>query len=387
MFMTSGLSLSQSSVNEVLKEIIRNNPKLASARTEADARRAEYRTGLSLRNPTVSYDYLFGNPGSVGNETEINVDFSFDFPTAYGERSSLSDLRVSQLAEREKAAKYRILSDAKITCIGLIHLFRRRNILKDRFETAERIRENSDRSFAAGEISIVELNRSKLQVINHRSDFELNERKINELNLKLKELNGGLNIVFYDTVYPSGSLPKDFASLESDIEASDPVLRSMLAGLKTAEQEVKLQKALNLPKIELGYRYKSLQSTSFNGFHIGVSVPLWEGSNTVKYRELEVNHIQAQIQSYRNEISGQIKRDLGNAMSVSNSLNEMKREFDLLKAFELYEKSLIKGEMTSTEFLVETTYYYSIQDKIEELELEYQISLSDATRYRLLSEF
>lgn len=387
MFMTSGLSLSQSSVNEVLKEIIRNNPNLASARTEADARRAEYRTGLSLRNPTVSYDYLFGNPGSVGNETEINVDFSFDFPTAYGERSSLSDLRVSQLAEREKAAKYRILSDAKITCIGLIHLFRRRNILKDRFETAERIRENSDRSFAAGEISIVELNRSKLQVINHRSDFELNERKINELNLKLKELNGGLNIVFYDTVYPSGSLPKDFASLESDIEASDPVLRSMLAGLKTAEQEVKLQKALNLPKIELGYRYKSLQSTSFNGFHIGVSVPLWEGSNTVKYRELEVNHIQAQIQSYRNEISGQIKRDLGNAMSVSNSLNEMKREFDLLKAFELYEKSLIKGEMTSTEFLVETTYYYSIQDKIEELELEYQISLSDATRYRLLSEF
>lgn len=387
MFMTSGLSLSQSSVNEVLKEIIRNNPKLASARTEADARRAEYRTGLSLRNPTVSYDYLFGNPGSVGNETEINVDFSFDFPTAYGERSSLSDLRVSQLAEREKAAKYRILSDAKITCIGLIHLFRRRIILKDRFETAERIRENSDRSFAAGEISIVELNRSKLQVINHRSDFELNERKINELNLKLKELNGGLNIVFYDTVYPSGSLPKDFASLESDIEASDPVLRSMLAGLKTAEQEVKLQKALNLPKIELGYRYKSLQSTSFNGFHIGVSVPLWEGSNTVKYRELEVNHIQAQIQSYRNEISGQIKRDLGNAMSVSNSLNEMKREFDLLKAFELYEKSLIKGEMTSTEFLVETTYYYSIQDKIEELELEYQISLSDATRYRLLSEF
>ncbi len=387
MLLAAGTGLSQNSVNEVLKQILQNNPSLASAKTETDARRAEYRTGLSLRNPAVSYDYLFGNPASVGNETEINVDFSFDFPTAYGERNSLSEMRVSQLAERQNAAKYRILSEAKTKCIELIYYYKRRNILKDRYETAERIKENSERSFAAGEINIVELNRSKLQVINHKSDIELNERKIKDLNLLLNEMNGGVNILFYDTAYPSGSLPVDIAALESDIENSDPVLKSMIAGLKTAEQEVKLQKALNLPKIELGYRYKSLQSTSFNGFHVGVSVPLWEGSNTVKHRELEVNHIQALIISYRNEISGQIKRSFENAVSLSKSLNEMKNEFDLLKAIELYEKSLLKGEMTSTEFLIETTYYNSIQDKIEDLELEYQLSLTNATKHRLLREF
>jgi cobalt-zinc-cadmium efflux system outer membrane protein len=77
------------------------------------------------------------------------------------------------------------------------------------------------------------------------------------------------------------SIP-DFVTLEKEIEENDPEIKKLLLQYQIAKQEVEVNKALNLPKFEIGYRYQGLLNENYNGIHAGVTIPLWERNNIVK---------------------------------------------------------------------------------------------------------
>ncbi len=376
-------SFGQSKIDEILKDISVNNIQIKAGTELVKAKRSEFNIGLAPYDPFINFDYLFGSPEGVGNQTEFSIVFSFDFPTVYGKKSTLADMRSTQLNYDEHSLKQLVLLEAKLALIELVYLNKKNAELNERFITANRLFEYFAVKLQQGDVNMMEVNKAKLQVINCKSELELNKAEINKLNSKLTELNGGKNVLFADTTYPLLKELPDFRTLESEIESSDPVLKKLNLQYKITQKEMDINKDLRLPKIELGYRYQGLLDQKFNGFHAGVSIPLWEKNHTVSSKELQAKYTKSLIEEHKNEHYYEIKQLYDQQVSLSNTLSETKEMFGTISNYELYEKAFLLGEISSIEYLMEITYYYSIKDKISTLEKEYYIINTKLLRHRL----
>jgi len=118
------------------------------------------------------------------------INFTFDFPTIYGKKSFLSDLKSENIIYESTILKQKILLEAKLICIELIYLDKREVELKTRLNDAEQLYEFFKIKLEKGEGNMIDVNKAKLQMMNALSDFELNEsERIKSLN-KLIGLNG-----------------------------------------------------------------------------------------------------------------------------------------------------------------------------------------------------
>ncbi|HRE40100.1 MAG TPA: TolC family protein [Ignavibacteria bacterium] len=361
----------QDGINKVLKGIESNNKLIKSATDYVNAKKMEFRTGLTPYDPEISFDYLFGTPKELGNQSEFMINFTFDFPTIYGKKSFLSDLKSENIIYESTILKQKILLEAKLICIELIYLDKREVELKTRLNDAEQLYEFFKIKLEKGEGNMIDVNKAKLQMMNALSDFELNEsERIKSLN-KLIGLNGGIPVIFVDAEYPNQFQLPVLAEIEKRMETTDPELISLDYRLKISKQEVEINKDLRLPKLSFGYRYENLLSEKFNGFHVGITLPLWENNNTVKAKELESVYALSQIDAYKTQLKFETKELFEKNEILRKILIQNKEDLSTLNNIELLKKSLLFGEISSIDYLMELTYYYSIKDKIDLLEKEF----------------
>src|SRR5688572_16158047 len=86
----------QSNIDKVLTEVLKNNKAIQANKQYWESRKLQFKTGLYPENPQVEYDYLFGTPENVGNQTEITAFQSFDFPSAYIKKNQLAKEQTAQ---------------------------------------------------------------------------------------------------------------------------------------------------------------------------------------------------------------------------------------------------------------------------------------------------
>ncbi|MDF1516971.1 MAG: hypothetical protein P1P79_03410, partial [Lutibacter sp.] len=133
-----GLGYSQSNMDAVLAEIAKNNKTIQANTQYWSAQKVQYQTGNSLYNPTIEYDYLKGSPADAGNQTDIVVTQSFDFPTVYGKKNQLTDQQILQADLYLQAANQALLLEAKMICIELVYRNKLQIPLAKRKEATEK---------------------------------------------------------------------------------------------------------------------------------------------------------------------------------------------------------------------------------------------------------
>ncbi len=68
--------------------------------------------------------------------------------------------------------------------------------------------------------------------------------------------------------------------------------------LELKREEKNVMVGQNLPKLSAGYYSESVLDLKFKGFQIGITVPLWENSNTIKNAKSEVIFAEADVQTF-----------------------------------------------------------------------------------------
>ena len=265
----TGINLNgQITIDSVLVNITKNNKTIIANTKYWEVKTLEYQTGLNPYNPKVDYDYLIGTPSNAGNQTDFAVTQFFDFPTVY--------VRKKQLSNQLNAKRQEVLLEAKLICIELIYRNKLNKELTIRKQNTEKWLVAFQKSLEKGQGNIMDVNKTKLQLIEINAAFQENKSISNQLNQKLSELNGGASIQFSETTYSSFPLLPNFEILENEIEAKDPVRKYLEQEKVIGQNEVSLSKSLTLPKIETGYHYQAILGQRFNGVHIGLIIPLWE---------------------------------------------------------------------------------------------------------------
>lgn len=373
----------QSTIENVLAEINKNNKTILATAQYYQAQNLEFKTGLNPSNPTAEYDFLKGSPANAGNQHDFTITQQLDFPSAYIKRSQLAKTQIARSEYEIIANRQDILLEAKKVCIALIYHNKLQEQLITQKHNFEKLLSSVQTKLEKGDGNILDVNKAKLQLIQIKKKFQENVSAINELNIKLSELNGGIEIVFTDTVYFSPTSIPDFAQLEKDYEKLDPLLKMLQQQKLISQKQLELSKSLSLPKMELGYHYQGILGQTYSGFHTGISVPLWENKNSVKQKKSQLLYSESQLIAHTNEHYFHIKHIYERYTNLKTTLLEYQSIFTTLNNTALLNKALALGEITTMQYLVEMNFYTEAQTDFIQTEKEYHDTIAELYKYLL----
>jgi len=355
--------LSAQNIESVLSEIESNNTTLRAYQNLNKAQKLENKTGIYLDNPELGFDYLWGDPSSMGNRKDFSLSQSFDFPTAYGIKKKIANAKNEQSDLEFELQRKTILYKAKTICNELIYLNALHEVLQNRATDAENIANAYATKFKRGEINILEKNKAQFNWLNAQKELEANETERGVLLAELGTLNGGNPIRFTQSSFVPVQLPADFENWYTDYESKNIVLQQAAREIGISEKQIKLSKAMSLPKISGGYMSEAIEGEAFRGVSVGVSIPLWENKNTVKLATAQQQLAlqlanDKKIQTY-NQLKGQYEK----ALSLQKTLASYRQALQAVNSSDLLKKALDAGQLSLIEYMMELTLYYETTDK------------------------
>ncbi len=367
--------------NNILQSIEENNTTLKAYREQTKASKIENRTGINMANPEVEFAYLWGSPNTVGHRTNLDVSQSFDFPTAYRYKSQLAEGKNKQLDLVYDQQRRDILHQARLLCVELTYQSKINEQLSERLKYAKELAEAYQKSFDQGNIDILERNKTKLNYLNEEKALQINNVETNTLVMELQRLNGGLSVSVSLNDFPIYALPQDYQGWFERVKENNPSLRLGEQEIALSRKQEQLTRALNLPKFTAGYTSERVPGETLQGFSIGMSIPLWEGKNTVKHQKAQTVALQMQHQDSKLQFLNTLKNQYDKALKLSMLLEEYKEALSVTNNRDLLKKALDKGQLSLINYLLELSVYYETIDKYLETERDYQLAVAELQQW------
>jgi outer membrane protein, heavy metal efflux system len=376
-------SLAQTSIDQLLKEIEKNNKSILAEKQYWEVQKLSYKSGLTPDNPKAEIDYMVGRPEGAGNQRDIVVTQGFDFPTSYGKRKSLSNEQIANIDNQFNASRQEILLEAKLLCIQLVYRTKLHEQLQQRLTNADRLLTATNQQIERGETNILNVNKVKLLQLEIKSQSDLNTTEIKTLQHKLDELNGGTPLNTTNIALSPEIVLQPFEELDSLIEANDPVVKSIKQEKAIAAKQVSLTRSLTLPKLEGGYHQQAILGQTYEGFHFGMTLPLWENKNKVKTQQAKLAFSELAIQEHRTQHYYENKQLYEQYSHWKNTHMEYQSILSSANNEELLDKALQHGEINLIEYLMETRYFYDAINRSLEAEKELQSSMARLLKFQL----
>lgn len=365
------------SYESVLRSIEQNNTTLKALRAQADAQKMESRKDIHLDNPEVEFGYLWGSPTETGKRLDLNVSQSFDFPTTYYYKKKIADGQAAQADLTYESERRTLMAEARKLCIEMIYL----NIMREEdnlhIRVAEEIQGAYQKMFDEGEVSILELNKAKLNLLSARKEYESNKIERETVLAELMRLNGGQAVVLEDTIYPSAVLPTNFDEWYRSIEGSYPELQQLTLQQDLARREVQLSKSLWAPRFNVGYKSERILGTSLQGVGVGIELPLWQNRYAVKSAQAHSLALQSAVSDVQTHYYSTLKSKYAQALSLQELYNNYQRVLQSVNTDALLKKALDQGEIPLIEYILERNVYHEALHDAFEAQRDFQKAVAE----------
>lgn len=367
--MLLGFSLfSQNNIDHVLTQIELNNTTLSAYRKSADAEKTGNRTGITLQNPEAEFNYLWGNPSAIGNRTDFSVKQSFDFPSAYSYRSQIANLKNEQAELDYQKQRREILFQARLICAELLYYNSLFTEISKRNNEAQKLATAFKAKFDTGETGILDYNKAQMNYLNMSKELERVEIERKALQSELNRLNGGIEIAFEETNLQLQNIAPGFEEWFATASQNNPVLQWVKTEILLSEKQSKLAVSQGLPKFHAGYMSEKLVGEHFQGVSVGITIPLWENKNSVKYAKANTLVAQSFEADTKLQFYNEMKTLHAKAIALQNSVSDYRTRLGSISNTELLQKALDKGEISLTDYFFEQSLYYESFDKLLEIE-------------------
>ena len=374
----------QNNMADILSCIEANNPQLKAGAQMVLSQKAEVSSQNSLADPTFELEHLWGAQNAGDRKYDITVLQSFDFPSLYVQRNRVGNLKRSLYDGQQTLLRQQVLLQAKELCLRIVYLNRCIELSDKRLAAADELARLYRGKLESGDAAILDVNKIEIEQLNVTT---ANTRLRNELATclaQLRALNGGesLDVELSTLTYPEAVLPASFDELKTQALQADPELQLLRQESLIADKSVALNRSGWLPKFELGYRHAYELGERFNGFAVGVSIPLFANRKKVKMAKA-----QALAGTFAvNNREQQALAELQSAYDEAVTLKQNHARYDLLTRqnnLGLLQKALAAGKISMVEYLVDATQLYEAFDNRLSLEYEYQLRLARLYKFEL----
>jgi len=229
----------------------------------------------------------------------------------------------------------------------------------------------------------MESNKAQINLLSVTKQYEMNEISRNDLISRLTSLNGGREVVLSDTLFPVISINTDFEKWYAEISASNPALNILKQEVLITQKEKQLNSSLRLPQFSAGYMSEVIPGEEFKGVTVGMSIPLWQNKNTVKYAKARTLAAAKVEEGNRQAFYNSMKAGHTRVLALRDKVNEYREVIGSLNNTALLRKALDSGQISLSEYLIELAYYYDAYNQLLEMEYELQRAYSEISRYQL----
>ncbi len=374
--------ISQTSIDKILGEIEKNNTTLSALRSNITAEKIGNRTGLALQNPEFEFHYLWGDPTTIGNRIDINVKQTFDFPTAYVYKNQIANNRNDQSDIDYQKQRNSVLRRTRLILVDLIYANALQTLTNRRFLQAQLIADAYRKKMDAGEANILEFNKAQLFLLNLRKEAETSGINREALLSELASYNAGVPIDFSDTVYTYSIIPKEFDQWYQQSLQQIPELNLIKNEITFSYKQQQLSTALSLPKFSAGYMSEKVINQQLQGIIAGISIPLWENKNKVKFAKARTIALQSMEADRKSQLYNQLKTYHTKIIGLQKTVFDYQTSLQSFVNTELLYKALEKGEISLLEYILELSVYYSSATNLLETEKEINKTIVELYQYK-----
>ena len=374
----------QNSIDAVLRSIEANNKELQANNQLTVSKKLEAKLDNNLPDPSVSYVHQYGNREGMGIQGELVASQSCDFPSVYVQKNKLSKSKAASFDRQGAEFRQQILLQAKEICLDLVLLNQQRALLDQRRQNAEQLAELYAMRLETGDANILETNKIDLELLNAKTEARMNESaRIAKLQ-ELATLNGGIAIDFTDTTYMSDGDILSFEELRAEAVTSNPQLLTLKSEQVAARRQLSVNKSKSLPGFELGYRMNTATGGErFNGFLVGISIPLFSNRNNVKQAKAQALYTDLQLESTTTTVESELHQLYNQSVALKTSMDEYNMVLKSQNSLALLNKAIQTGQISMIEYFVDVTTFYQSMQNYMQLQNEYQKVMAQLYKYKL----
>ena len=363
----------QNSIDAVLRSIEANNKELQANNQLTVSKKLEAKLDNNLPDPSVSYVHQYGNREGMGIQGELVASQSFDFPSVYVQKNKLAKSKAASFDRQGAEFRQQILLQAKEICLDLVLLNQQRALLDQRRQNAEQLAELYAMRLETGDANILETNKIDLELLNAKTEARMNESaRIAKLQ-ELATLNGGIAIDFTDTTYMSDGDILSFEELCAEAVTFNPQLLTLKSEQVAARRQLSVNKSKSLPSFELGYRMNTATGGErFNGFLVGISIPLFSNRNNVKQAKAQALYTDLQLESTTTTVESELHQLYNQSVALKTSMDEYNTVLKSQNSLALLNKAIQTGQISMIEYFVDVTTFYQSMQNYMQLQNEYQ---------------
>ncbi len=358
----------------VLEQIESNSTTLRAYKEQLDAQKLENKTGLTPANPEVEFGYLWGSPSSIGDRKDLSVSQAFDFPTVYGQRKKLANLKNNSAEYAYGAQRMELLLSAKSLLIELVYYNALALIYERHLEDCARIADTYKRMKELGQANQIEYNKAVLNYTNTKSEVQRIDLERSRLVAELTRLNGGETVTFDCAAYEMTELPADFEAWYASAEAENPALQYLKSEVEVSNKEVSIAKSGNLPKLSAGYMGEFVTDNTFQGVTVGLSIPLWENRNQVRQAKAAAQAQASVVEDAKVQYYNGLKELYAKALGLQANVRSYDEVFEEGDNSELLRKAFEKGEISLLTYLLEMEYYFAAYDNQLQAQRDFELA-------------
>jgi cobalt-zinc-cadmium resistance protein CzcA len=292
------------SLSECIEIALKNNLQIQSAELDVQQAKALQGTAFNPEKTGISYQQDPLTPDWI--DKKVSVTQTFEFPTVYTAQGQLLK-QETLLAETSKRVTLNELTkEVSAAYFNSCHALQTVRLLQQQDSLYSDFLQRATLRFKTGETN-------QLELMNAQNRHQENRLQLNKANADLANsqllLQKLLNVSVPLGPIEGGKPERAVLSspLERKLEGTAPILDYYSQQQNVAKAQISVEKNKLLPDIFGSY---SFNDTKLPGFQIGISVPLFFGSNRAKIKAAQIRKAQIDIERQQTE------QALQNAYSV-----------------------------------------------------------------------
>lgn len=371
------INASGQGLDSLMQSVKQNNPRLIALQKWLDAEAVKAKTGIYPENPHVEYYHLFGNSVTLGNQQEFEIMQSFRLPGYYTSKSDVQQLQYAQKQALVQQEIREMLHRVRLIYFKLAMLTKKENMLRERSRESEKLLSLMKEGFDSGEISKPAYDKARIYAVERNNEWQRTLVQIEINEARLEQLNGDHSIGHPEYAYPENWMLPSLEVLLSSLPEQNPQLEMAQLGISESEKQVRHQKMNKWPTFKAGYKYETILDQSLQGFHAGISVPLWQNANKVQSAKLQHEWSRAKHLQTESALRVSIRSLYNEAGSLFASYTQIR---DIIAEEQLSENIftlLQAGQISYMEYSVDSQYVWEMESSFLEMENEYYSKISE----------
>ena len=370
--------------NFQLKEVEQNNTTLKALRAEAEARKLDNRTGITLADPEVGYKRMWEGAEQTGNLSEFTVEQSFDLSTVLGYKSRTADTHNLLVDEEYRVVRMDILLEAHLACIDLVYYNALASELDRRLLHARRVVEVEKRRLDNGDTDILSYNNVLLSLAALEAEKARVATEQEVLAADLARLNGGTPLPAVGREYAPAALTGDFDSWYAEAVECSPTLSLARTGREVAQSELALSKSQHLPTLSAAYiNERHTIGDRSQGVAVGMSLPLWANKNRVRSARAALQAAGAHQADAEQQLRSQLHIGFERVQGLQRTAILYRTALSEANNTALLQQAMDEGYISVLEYLQGIELYYEYLDRSLSADRDYHRALAELEAWRL----